>query len=182
MRKNEAFPSQYLKQDDVDPPRTYSIKSVDRQLVAGDDGEETKTVVSFDDCDQQFILNGINWDTCAEIFGSDDSDDWTGKQIELYRDPSVMYGNKRTGGTRVRAPSRNHVQTAPVQPELLSWEQAKAACAEVGITKEELKGHLTSQGSNGWRTDRDTPIVRALVASKKQNPGEKVDGEEVPFD
>ena len=38
----------------------------------------------------------------AHLLGSKNSDDWTGKQIELYHDPNVSFGGEVLGGIRVR--------------------------------------------------------------------------------
>lgn len=35
----------------------------------------------------------------------DESDVWTGRQVQLYYDPEVVYGGKKVGGVRVRAMS-----------------------------------------------------------------------------
>ena len=181
MKRQEAYPSNYLGQEDVDPPRIFTIKTVTRELVTGDDGEKLKTIMSFRDCNQQFILNGTNWDICAEIFASDDSDDWVGRQLELFRDPTIKFGTKLTGGTRVRLPGGVNPPAAMLPPELLSWDEAVALCAEVRIGPEELKTYLVSRGNAGWKGDRDTPIVKAMVAQKRERPGERVVTDEVPF-
>lgn len=66
--------------------------------------EELKWVLSFNEIDKPMVLNSVNGQLIAQITGSEDSDGWTGAQIELYNDPNIMFGGKLTGGIRVCAP------------------------------------------------------------------------------
>jgi len=43
------------------------------------------------------VLNNVNWLTCEDLYG-EDSDMWRGKPHRLYRDPNIMFGNKRWAG------------------------------------------------------------------------------------
>ncbi|RZU64908.1 hypothetical protein EV379_1219 [Microterricola gilva] len=45
-----------------------------------------------------------------DVWGTEDSDDFIGRRVELYRDPSVKFGREVPGGIRVRAVS--HIKEA----------------------------------------------------------------------
>ena len=61
-----------------------------------------KRLSSFSSRDgKPLVCNGTNWDVIEALYGPE-SDDWIGKCITLWRDPSVKFKGKRTGGIRVR--------------------------------------------------------------------------------
>lgn len=109
MKRKDAFPSKWMSKEDVEPPKTFTIESLIKEDVQGDGGLEEKNIMRFEERDSKpLILNGTNWDLLEQMFRSDDSDDWIGKAIELYNDPTVRFGNKVTGGIRARAPQRTN--------------------------------------------------------------------------
>src|SRR3990172_4741253 len=102
MKRSEAFPSTYLSKDDVDPPITATINDVYHVNLKGDAGDETKTAMSFVEPDvKPMIVNNANWMTCEDLYG-EDSDGWAGHKVEIFKDPTIMFGGKRVGGGRVR--------------------------------------------------------------------------------
>jgi hypothetical protein len=113
MKRNEAFPGKYLKQEDVDPPVLAIIDKAIRDEVSDGESKETKTILFFSNEIKPMILNGENWDTIAALYG-DESDAWTGKQIEVYRKADVRFGNKITGGVRVRATNGHSAAQSPI--------------------------------------------------------------------
>jgi len=48
----------------------------------------------------------------ARFTGSEDTENWEGKRIILYDDPSVSFGGKLTGGIRVREFKGKKVESA----------------------------------------------------------------------
>lgn len=92
--------SNWLRQEDLDKPRLYTIKGFDVDKV----GEDQKLIAHFADTDDQLVCNKTNLSLMAAFFGSTDTEDWEGKKIVLYRDPGVMYAGKVVGGIRVRLP------------------------------------------------------------------------------
>lgn len=105
MERAQAFPSKYISKEDVTTNPTYTIMTVViDELSTEDGGKERKPVMHFNEPDAKpMILNNTNWMICEELFGRD-SEDWTGKAVQLYSDPNVMYGKKKVGGVRVRSP------------------------------------------------------------------------------
>jgi hypothetical protein len=105
MKRSQAFPSRFLAQSDVATPIVATIANVTQEDLTGDRGLETKAVMTFTDPRlKALVVNNINWTTCEAAFG-EDSDAWHGQQIEIYADPSIMFGRDRVGGIRVRIPS-----------------------------------------------------------------------------
>ena len=92
--------SNWLRQEDLDKPRLYTIKGADVGKVADDD----KLILHFEDSDDELVCNKTNLSLLASFYGSTNTEDWEGKKVVLYRDENVMYAGKRVGGIRVRLP------------------------------------------------------------------------------
>jgi len=105
MKRNQAFPSKFLNKDDVESPKTWTIRGVFKEVLEGENGVEEKPVLDFEEEEAKpFILNQTNWIVLEDLYG-EDSDSWIGKRIELYKDASVMFGSKRVGRIRCRKPT-----------------------------------------------------------------------------
>lgn len=105
MKRHEAFPSKWLKTEDLQgKPRVVTIEAVGIEDI-GDDGDR-KPVMSFQGMEKGFVLNSTNFDTIAEAYG-EETDDWHGHKIELYPTTTDFKG-KRTPCIRIR--------TAPAKP------------------------------------------------------------------
>ena len=94
--------SKYLRKEDVDPAKQATITGYEQvNMAQNGDPEELKWVLKFDTL-KPLALNVTNGTILADIFGSDDFDDWVGKPIVLFNDKTVVY-NGRVGGTRIKA-------------------------------------------------------------------------------
>lgn len=63
---------------------------------------ETKPVMAFrEHGSKPLVMNKTVIGTLMTMFGSDDSDHWIGRRINVFNDPSVMFNGNR-GGLRVR--------------------------------------------------------------------------------
>lgn len=101
----EAFPGKWLKPDDVDPPVVSTVKAAIEEDIKGLDGKEQKKVVLyFAKKLKPLPLNRTNFKSVMDICGSDDSDDFPGTKIELFKQPNVRGPNGLTDGVRIRAP------------------------------------------------------------------------------
>lgn len=144
MKRSEAFPSKFVSKDDVEIPVIWTIAGV--QKVEMDDdggGKKAPPVVSFvEENAKPLILNNSNWMTLEDLYG-DDSDNWTGKKIELYKDASVMFGGKRVGGVRVRKPGNQ----APAKT-VTDLKELRAKLKGAGIELRKIMGDelLTPEG------------------------------------
>ena len=105
MKATAMIPSKYLKKEDVEPPVLVTIKGLRQNNVALEDQpEELKWTIFFRELDKPMVLNSTNIQLLVKCLGTDETDDWAGKQVVLYNDPNVSFAGKITGGIRVRAP------------------------------------------------------------------------------
>jgi hypothetical protein len=106
VTRSELFPSRFLNASNVaqDRPIVATIEFAKMETLEGKNGNaEEKLILYFNDHKQVLALNGVNFDSIAEITGEDDSDRWTGVKIEIYRTMTEMKG-RQTPCIRVRAP------------------------------------------------------------------------------
>lgn len=103
MKVSEMLPSRFLKKEDCPAPVLVTIANITEEVMDKDTGE-TKWTMHFQEFDKPLALNSTNIQLAAAICGSDDTDDWFGKQVVLYNDPSIMFAGKITGGLRLRQP------------------------------------------------------------------------------
>jgi hypothetical protein len=121
MTRNQAFPSNYLSKEDVLTPLIVTIDHVTQEELDGDAGKKLKAILHFIGEIKPWVIPNCSWMEIEVAYGPE-SDDWHGKQIELFCDPSVMFGNKRVGGIRCRMPlqrpqaaQRGPARPAPIQ-------------------------------------------------------------------
>jgi len=88
MNISDAFPGKYFKAADVAQPRIYTIASVAIEQMQ--DGTQ-KPAISFNETQQLFVLNKTNANTLSSTMG-DQTEAWSGKQIELYQDTAAFQG------------------------------------------------------------------------------------------
>ena len=109
--------SKFLKKEDVGRGTLVTILNVREENVAKQGAApEMKWVMDFREQDKPLVLNATNIALCEAICGSDDTDDWTGKKIVLYEDPTIAFGGKIVGGIRVRSPKPGAVSNEPPPP------------------------------------------------------------------
>lgn len=109
--------SKFLKQGDVGNGALMTVTGCNPHNVAKEGVEpQMKWCLEFEESDKPLVLNSINIQLCEKVFGSDDTDDWVGKRIVLYTDPTISFQGKVTGGIRVRAPKQANTRPKP-KPE-----------------------------------------------------------------
>lgn len=106
-RINDMIESKFLKQADVGSGVLATVCKIAQYNVAMQGAEpDMKWCLEFKELDKPLVLNSTNMHILEAITGSDNSDDWMGKQIVLYTDPNISFGGKIVGGIRVRAPKK----------------------------------------------------------------------------
>ena len=110
---NQMVQSKYLKQSDVQDPLIVTVQGV-KQVNMAKEGEapEMKWAIKFRELDKPMILNSTNIHVAAKVCGSDDTDDWKGKEIVIYTDPNVSFGGQVVGGLRFRGQEKAPVKAA----------------------------------------------------------------------
>ena len=114
MRIGTAFPSKWLKAADLNGRKVNCIiDSVGFENIGGD---EDKLVVFFKGAQKGLVLNVTNANMITEICGSDETDDWMGKQIALFP-TRVDFQGRRVDAIRVDYPTdSNGKKAAPPPP------------------------------------------------------------------
>lgn len=116
MKTSDMMSSKYLRKEDVGDGALVTIKQIKKEnLAREDDAPEYKFTMYFEEYEKGLVLNSTNIQLTEKALGSDDTDDWIGKQIVLYEDPNVSYGGKLVGGIRVRAVKRKSAATQGAQ-------------------------------------------------------------------
>jgi hypothetical protein len=95
----------YLKKEDLPEPVDTSLLWIKEERVTAP-GKDTNTrlVAYLDGLAKGLVLNTANCETLAELTGTDDYEKWVDIPVQLYVDPDVKYGGKKTGGIRIRKP------------------------------------------------------------------------------
>ena len=190
LTMGKAFQSNYINKDDC--PLTAAIDSVGFATISGDDDTKERKVVIHstdfpmlpDNTHKMFILNKSNWINIEDAYGPD-TDTWIGQRIELYVDPSIMYGGKRVGGVRVRIPSGVTVPppNLPQVGNVWSWQQACEAAVAAGISIDQLKAELKSMGLSGYvSTPAATAAAQTAIANLTVQPAASFDANATPDD
>ena len=73
---------------------------------------EYKWLAFYQEFEKPMVLNSTNIQLMSKACGSDDTDDWIGKQVIVFVDENVSFGGELVGGLRIR----KHKQAAPVAP------------------------------------------------------------------
>lgn len=168
MTRGQAFPSTYLSKEDVNAPFVATIDCVQIAELKNDDGSEQKPVLHWLDAQvKPMILNNTNWMVLEVAYGPD-SDGWVGKTIEVFVDPTVMFGKKAVGGVRLRMPVGK-----PSNGGMWTFKQAVAEAGKWGLTEAQVVAAIKAAGGQGWKAERDMAVVQKLI--------EGAGSEEIPF-
>jgi hypothetical protein len=117
-RVKDMIESKYLKQSDVPDHVIVTVAKIGRINIAKDgDPPEEKWAVRFREFKKPMLLNSTNIKLLEKACGSEDTDDWVGKEVILFTDDSVSFGGQVVGGLRIRkqqaAPARKPAPQAP---------------------------------------------------------------------
>lgn len=109
MKLSDAFPSNYLKSDDLqDQDVPVVIGACTIEMLGG----ERKLVLSFQGMKKQMICNKTNAGRIAYLYG-EETDGWLGKEIVITSE-FVEFQGKTVKGLRVRPPiKRDNITTGP---------------------------------------------------------------------
>jgi hypothetical protein len=118
MTRDEVFESKYLKASDLKgKARIVTIVMAQLETLKGLDGKENrKIVLYFRNVQKSLPLNATNFDGVCEATGCPDTEDWPGKQIELYPTKTTM-GGKSMDCIRIRRPSASRPAETVPPPE-----------------------------------------------------------------
>jgi hypothetical protein len=103
----KAYPSNYLKKEDLEGDFTGTIVKVGPEEIGNDEDKETKLVIHFRESPagctvHAMVCNKTNCQLIEEVLGTDDIDLWIGRQITIFNNPKITFGGKKVGGISVR--------------------------------------------------------------------------------
>lgn len=117
--KARRFLGVYLQKEEIpDSGAVARIRAAKEDTL--EDDERSKLILYFDGLDKGLVCNKTNINTIIDVLGSDETDDWIGRDVELYVDHGVMFAGKRVGGIRVRAAGvqlKNRLEPMAVDPQ-----------------------------------------------------------------
>lgn len=166
--------SRFLTQHDVgEDGRVVTVQSVDQQNVAPENQpRELKWVMHFEEeWAKPLVLNRVNTELAAKILKSDDTDDWAGKQLVAYQDPTINYGGKVIGGIRLRAVRSTDKSGASEEPEAPA-PKASPADAITGDNFGDVKVHVgkcKGQALRDLTPEQVTGLVTHWLPAAKAN-------------
>ena len=92
-----------MRASDITQPATIVIERIQEEIVGQGADQQAKLVLYPGGSPRGIVLSKTTLSQLVEILGSDDTDAWIGQSVEVFNDPSVMFGAKRVGGIRFRA-------------------------------------------------------------------------------
>lgn len=101
MRMGDAFPSAFLKADQISRPTDVQIDKV--EMHEFDEGE--KPVVYFVGKDPGVVLNKTRWTALTELCQSEESDDWIGHWV-VVTTGKVMFQGKQINAIKFERSSK----------------------------------------------------------------------------
>ena len=109
--------SKYLKKEDAGTGKLVTIISLEQQNVAMEDqAPDMKWIIHFKEFTKGMVLNWTNIQLLSKAVGSEETEDWIGRQVVVYEDPNVGYGGKIVGGIRIREVRKVKVTPKPTAP------------------------------------------------------------------
>jgi hypothetical protein len=105
VTRSEAFPSKWLGPVDLNGGSAVAaIKVAAFEPLKGFDGADTKKVVIyFAHKLKPLPLNVTNYNSVADIAGTEETDDWAGTKVEVFVSREIVKG-KMTDCVRIRKP------------------------------------------------------------------------------
>ena len=123
MDISKAFPSNYLKADDLEgKAHELQIAECALEWLGQGKDKEQKPVLFFEGAKKGLVLNVTNATVIREAYGKE-TNDWAGKPVEVYP-TQVEFRGKLVDGIRVRVPKEESVH------ELLAGEPPRPTRTE----------------------------------------------------
>ena len=101
MKTGSMKQSKFLTKDDAGTGLLVTIQNLTEENVEQEGKpEKMKWVLHFEEA-KPLVLNATNIASIERALGSDETDNWMGKNIVLFNDENVSFGGEITGGVRV---------------------------------------------------------------------------------
>ena len=110
-KTSDMIQSKYLKTADVPDPVIVTVTKVGKVNLAKEDAApEYKWAMRFQEFAKPMVLNSTNIRVAEKVFGSDDTENWIGKEIILFTDANVTFGGELVGGLRFKGQEKAPVK------------------------------------------------------------------------
>ena len=136
-------------------PRDFTVTNVTIRQ-----GHEQPLVITLAEYDRPW-LPGLTVRRIIAAMWGEESDNYTGRRVRLYRDPDVTFGKDKTGGTRISHAS--HI-TKPVTVSLPTSKGKFGA-----FTVQPLPTAPTASDQAGSATVRDEPTAEQVAKCTDQD-------------
>lgn len=155
MKFNDAYPSNYMKAEDLEDGdlivtiRDESPAEWVEFTQKGKPTPDNKPVLYFKHPREAkaLVLNKTNWKTITEVLGSDETEDWSGKQITLYATEVESFGETVLAiRVRLKKPIKGAATQATTDPSAKDLLVAGIKKVTDGWgNREEVKAEVTRQ-------------------------------------
>lgn len=153
MDINTAFPSKYLRSDDLQG-RSVRV-TIDHVVIEPMNDGTSKPIIYFRGKEKGMVLNRTNATAISEDFGSN-TDMWPGQILELFS-MKVSFQGQMKDGLRCRAvfPPRSQQATAPARPIGPPQPHASAPIAQHQPPRQEFApvDSFPNENSNDFNDD-----------------------------
>lgn len=117
MKVGAAFPSKYLKADDLeDRDWSVTIKNVLIENIGQGEKKEEKLIIYFRELDKGLVTNRTNANIIEKLYG-DETDEWIGKPVTLWPNHDVEFKGEIVSAIRIRSKAPQMSKAVPVKPE-----------------------------------------------------------------
>jgi hypothetical protein len=104
MRRDEVFPSKYVRASDLPQPRVVTISNAAMEPMKNDGKDVDKLVLTFRERIKPLVVNLTIFEAIEQLYGGE-TNDWVGKKIELHAD-RCRFGSKMVDCVRCREPQQ----------------------------------------------------------------------------
>lgn len=183
---DELYPGRFIKAGMFKGhPVTFTIKSVQHDMLEGDDGEKQKVVLSFNETPFEHVLPKVNAVCIKAMFGPQVTE-WVGKRVTFYGTTAIMPFPKKKDEPCVRVygspditdeircefnpPRRRAVVQIlkPVQSQVFTGIMASIAAAADDAPWEKSLTKAKQLLSEGKINDREHAEIEAAIQRRMQ--------------
>lgn len=150
MRVSELKQSKYLTKHDCGKGILLTVQGVQQENMAMvGKPSELKWCMYFHEDVKPMVLNTTKGQILQVIFGSDNSDDWLGKKLVAFHDPTITNMGQVVGGIGIRAP-----RGLAAQPQAVAQPRPQPA----PVVYAPVQPTPSESPEDGGEADSDTPF------------------------
>jgi len=159
----------------------WTVHDVQIEDIKDPDGKDSrrKLVVYFTEHGKGWVPAKVSAACLGAMFG-DDTEDWLGKRVHLYKDPRVKVGGRTVGGVRVKG-SPDIAQTMRIKVQVTARRRAEEITLDRTPEPCALRTALTGAGLSvddfdRWAVNAGRPVVAAMDSEARGRAAQWVAG------